>query len=99
MSETVKRGLLGVCTRCNGFHKSNECPKRLLIQGHYYRLLSVREFARRRRTALGKMNRDIDNAWRDLDYVSLWCPESNQMLPTSSMPIGGRQFVEAVKKS
>lgn len=93
-----ERGLLGVCTRCNGFHKSAQCPKRMLIQGHYYRLLSVKEFAKRRRTAMRKMNRDIDNAWADLDYVSLWDPHYKQMLPISSMPIVGRVFVEAIAR-
>lgn len=100
MSKATPRGKVwGNCSVCNGFHDSPQCPKRITIKGHYYRLLSVKEFAKRRRTALRKDNRDIKDAWRDLDRVSLWCPHTKTMLPISSAPYVGRMFVEAVRKS
>lgn len=94
------------CNRCNGCHKGDDknvgCPKRLNIQGHYYRVLSVAEFAKRRRRAYRLMNQDRDDAWDGLEGVYLYSPyrenRKEPLLPISSAPYIGRMFVERVSR-
>lgn len=84
------------CKNCNGWSHSGDCPDKLNIGGTYYRVLSVKEFTGRRKKCYRKMNQDRDDAWEDLEYVHLYCPSQNELLPISSMPIVSRMFVEKI---
>jgi len=84
-----------LCPRCNGYHQAGSCPKRVHVGRHYYRVLSIGGYARRRRQCARRANADRDDAWQDLDNVHLYCPIAG-LLPTSSTPYMGRMFVEAM---
>lgn len=101
-------GLL-CCSKCNGSHPCSDrdkgCPKRITLNGRYYRVLSIKDYARRLKAAYRKMNRDKDDAWDDLSRVSLlnpakaWGYKKATLLPISSTPYCGRMFVERIGKT
>jgi hypothetical protein len=90
------------CSKCNGchdgYHENKNCPKRIMVFGRYYRVIPIEEFVRRRLMCIKKMNRDRDDAWDDLQWASLFNPDSRKkdqrLLPISSTPYMGRMFVE-----
>lgn len=87
------------CPKCNGQHGQNPCPRRLNIEGQYYRVLPTKEFAKRRRRAYRLMDRDVDNAWADMEKVFIYSPynpKGNQLLDISAAPYIGRYFVERI---
>src|SRR5687767_6833223 len=100
----MKRRVPLCCPRCNGHHKGEDqgagCPKRLKIEGRYYRVLPTAEFAKRRRQAFRMW--DAEKECADLDNVYIYSPynpKGNQLLDISATPYIGRYFVERIAQT